>query len=177
MNQGLQRDSSLCTYHRDRFSVMLGRMCHEYAALPSSYAITGELERIEEFPCGRGGNADVYRGVYQGSKVTIKELRVLPRRDLVSVEKVQPSALQLRSLPHTDENEIEFLSRSGTMETAQSPKPVTTDRGSQIFPYPGDGFRLDGTWHNHGFYYCVPRYQPAQTSKHYPLEFKAQNTH
>ena len=68
---------------------MLGRMCREHAVLPSSYTINGELERIGEFPCGRGGNADVYCGMYRGSKVAIKVLRVLSKRDLFSVEKVQ----------------------------------------------------------------------------------------
>ena len=156
MNKGSREDSGLCPYHRERFSLMLRKMCREHKLLPSSCAIADGLQTVEEIPHGRGGNADVWRGVYQGSKVAIKELRVLPRRDLVSVEKVQSSALQLRSLLHTDENGIEFLSRSGTVEAIQTSKPVTADRGSQIFPYPGNGFRLDGTRHNHGFYYCVP---------------------
>jgi len=64
-------------------------MCLEHGRLPSSYTITGELRQIGKHPCGRGGNADVWRGAYQGSKVAIKALRV-SSRELGSLEKVQP---------------------------------------------------------------------------------------
>ena len=65
-------------------------MCREYKSLPSSYAITGELKKIGEPPSGRGGSADVWYGVYRGSNVAVKVLRV-PATDLVSVEEVHLS--------------------------------------------------------------------------------------
>jgi len=71
--------------------MMLREMCREHRLLPSSYAITNELKRIRELPSGRGGNADVWCGVYQGSKATIKVLRVYTRVGLTSVERVRLS--------------------------------------------------------------------------------------
>jgi len=72
--------------------MVLRKMCREHKSLPSSYAITNELERIGELPFGSGGNADVWSGLYRGSKVAIKVLRVYSMVDLASVEKVRPSA-------------------------------------------------------------------------------------
>jgi len=69
--------------------MVLRKMCLEHGQLPSSYAITDELMWIGEHPCGKGGSADVWRGVYQGSEVAIKVLR-LNSRDLASLEKVRP---------------------------------------------------------------------------------------
>jgi len=54
---------------------MLRKMCREHKLLPSSYAITDEVKRIGESPSGGGGSADVWRGVYRGSKVAVKVLR------------------------------------------------------------------------------------------------------
>jgi len=71
--------------------MVLRKMCREHKSLPSSCAITNELERIGELPSGSGGNADVWSGLYQGSKVAIKVLRVYSRVDLASVEKVRIS--------------------------------------------------------------------------------------
>ena len=71
--------------------MMLRKMCHKHKSLPSSYAITNELKRIGELPFGRGGNADVWCGLYQGSKVAIKVLRVHSRVDLASMERVRLS--------------------------------------------------------------------------------------
>ena len=52
------------------------------------------------------------------------------------------------------------------METVQTPEPVTAGRCDQIFAQNDDGFGLDGTRHNRGFYHRVSRNQPAQTGKH-----------
>ena len=81
----------------------LRKMCREHKRLPPSYMITYELSQIGE-PCGRGGNADVWRGVYQGSRVAIKTLRVDPRVDLVSLERVRlfVSALPCKTAARTD---------------------------------------------------------------------------
>lgn len=88
MDQGSREDSFLCPHHRKRFSMMLRKICREHRCLPSSYTITDDVRWIGEIPCGGGGNADVWRGVYQGSRVAIKVLRVNLRVDLVSLERV-----------------------------------------------------------------------------------------
>ena len=75
---------------------MLRKMCCEHKLLPSSYAISSELESIEELPSGNGGNADVRCGMYQDSKVAIKVLRVRSRVDLPKMERVRLSTF-LRS--------------------------------------------------------------------------------
>ena len=64
-------------------------MCCEHKLLPSSYAITDELERVEEFPSSGGGSADVFCGWYRGSKVAIKRIRHSSNR--ASVERVRLS--------------------------------------------------------------------------------------
>ena len=69
--------------------MMLRKMCREHRMLPTSYVITNKLNRIGELPSGSGGNADVWCGVYQGSKVAIKVLRVCSRVDLPSMERVR----------------------------------------------------------------------------------------
>ena len=71
--------------------MVLRKMCREHRSLPSSYAITNELKRIGGSPFGSGGNADVWCGLYQGSKVAIKVLRVHSRVDFASVERVRLS--------------------------------------------------------------------------------------
>ena len=90
MNKGSQENSGLCPYHLERFSLVLRKMCREHRLLPSSYAIVDELRTIGEIPYGRGGNADVWDGVYQNSRVAIKVLRVYSRVGLASVEAVRP---------------------------------------------------------------------------------------
>ena len=75
MNKGSREDSGLYASDREAFSTALRRMCCKHKSLPSSYAITNELERIEEFPYRRGGSADVFCGWYRGSKVAIKRIR------------------------------------------------------------------------------------------------------
>jgi len=98
MNEGSQEEFGLCAYHRERFSIVLGKMCREYKLLPSSCAVTDEVKRIGESPSGRGGNADVWCGVYRGSKVAVKVLRVPgPEADLTSVERVRPPVSFLQS--------------------------------------------------------------------------------
>ena len=54
--------------------------------------MTGELEWGEENLIGRGGKADVWRGVYEGSQVAVKVLRVDLGMELVTLEKVDPSS-------------------------------------------------------------------------------------
>ena len=72
---------------------MLRKMCLEHKQLPPSYAISDELGWIGEHPCGVGGNADVWRGAYRGSRVAIKVLRV-NLRDLANLEKVRLPAFR-----------------------------------------------------------------------------------
>ena len=100
MNEGSREDSGLCPYHRERFSLMLRKMCREHKLLPSSCAIPDGLQTVEEIPHGRGGNADVWRGVYQGSKVAVKVLRIYSRTDLASVEAVRPLLVSYSEIWH-----------------------------------------------------------------------------
>ena len=88
MKKGLREDSGLCAYHHERFFVILRKMCREHKSLPSSYVITGELKEVGEPPSGGGGYANVWYGVYRGSKVAIKVLHV-STVDLASVERVR----------------------------------------------------------------------------------------
>ena len=119
-------------------------MCREHKSLPSSYIITGELKKIGEFPSGGGGYADVWYGMYRGSKVAIKVLHVFTK-DLASIEKVRCFTRsffipQRGNIPCPDNNGSGFLPRSGFMETIQTPKCVTIDRGEHVFEYLYDGF-------------------------------------
>ena len=100
---------------------MLRKMCLEHKQLPPSYAITDELKWIGDYPYGGGGNADVWRGVYRGSRVAIKVLRV-NSRNLTRSEKVQRSVSVLfnKNTAYVDESGIGILSRSGPMETVQT---------------------------------------------------------
>ena len=54
------------------------------------------------------------------------------------------------------------------MEAIQTPEPFTPGRRDQISAHSDDGFGLDGTWYDHGFYHCVSRDQPTETGKHLP---------
>lgn len=81
-------------------------------------------------------------------------------------------ALQRINLTQANESGIELLSRSGAVEAIQTPKLVTVGRRNQISAYPDDGFGLDGTRHNRGFYHRVSRDQPAKTGKHLPPKAK-----
>ena len=69
---------------------MLRKMCREHKSLPSSYVIAGELKKIGEPPSGSGGYANVWCGMYRGSKVAIKVLHV-SAVDPASVERVRCS--------------------------------------------------------------------------------------
>ena len=99
----------MCTYHRERFSVVLRKMCGEHKRLPLLYTVTDELRWIGEHPSGRGGTADVWRGVYQGSKVAIKVLRVNSRADLANLERVRPFVLRNKNVTCTDGSGIAIL--------------------------------------------------------------------
>ena len=68
---------------------MLWKMCRRHKILPSSYAITNELNRVGKLPFRGGGSADVWCGLYRGSKVAIKVLRVYSKVDFVTVERVR----------------------------------------------------------------------------------------
>jgi len=136
MNEGSREESGLCAHHQERFSVMLRKMCRKYKLLPSSYAITDEVKRIGGSPSGRGGNADVWCGMYRGSKVAVKVLRVPGSgADLANMEMVCPPAsfLQHRNLPGAYGSGIGLLPRSGNMEATQTPEPITVGRGNKIF--------------------------------------------
>ena len=153
--------------------MMLRKMCREHKSLPSSYAITNELERIGELPSGSGGNADVWSGLYQGSKVAIKVLRVYSRVDLSGIEKVRSSVpffVPYQKNPSsTDEGGIELLSRSGSMEATQTPEHFTIGRGDKIFGHLDDGFRVDGERYNHELCHRIPPDQSTETGEHFSL--------
>ena len=111
MNKGSRESSGLCPYHRERFSLVLRKMCHEHRLLPSSYAIVDELQVVGEIPCGRGGNANVWCGLYRGSKVAVKALRVHSGMDLASVEMVRPLLIFCSEILRVlTKSGIEFLS-------------------------------------------------------------------
>jgi hypothetical protein len=106
--------------------MMLRKGCQKHSQLPPSYVITDELTRIGEYPSGGGGNADVWRGVYRGSEVAIKVLRINQRVDLVKLERVRPFAL-FRSTKTwcVPMIRVEILPRSGPVEAIQTPKPIS----------------------------------------------------
>ena len=54
----------------------LRTICSSRAILPSSYTISSDLARVGEDPVAYGGFSDVWEGIYNGSKVCIKHLRV-----------------------------------------------------------------------------------------------------
>ena len=70
--------------------MILRKMCREYKRLPPPCTITDELKRIGGRPSGGGGAVDVWRGMYQGSEVAIKVLRVSSEVDLANLERVRP---------------------------------------------------------------------------------------
>ena len=86
---------------------MLRKMCLEHRRLPPSYAITDELKWIGDYPYGGGGSADVWRGVYQGSGVAIKVLRV-NSGNFARLEKVGPFVSVL-----IGKNTLRVLMRAG----------------------------------------------------------------
>jgi len=147
--------------------MVLRKMCREHRRLPSSYTTTDELEWIKGLPCGGGGNADVWRGVYRGSTVAIKVLRVNSRVDLVSLERVRPFA-RIRKQTCTNENGIEILLRSGPVEAVQAPEPVTVDGCEKDFTKPDDDFRVDGAWYHHGLHHHTSGNKSAKTGMCFP---------
>jgi len=149
--------------------MVLRKMCREHKSLPSSYTITDELERIGDLPSGSGGNADVWSGLYQGSKVAIKVLRVYSRVDLAGMEKVRLSApFFVPNLSSADEGGIELLSRSGSMEATQTPEHPTIGGGDKIFGHlDDDGFRVDGERYNHELSHRIPPDQSTETSERF----------
>ena len=145
---------------------MLRKMCLEHKRLPPSYAITDELKWIGDYPYGGGGNADVWRGVYRGSGVAIKVLRV-NSRNLARLEKVRRfiPVLFNKNAADADESGIGIFSRSGPMEATQTPKSITVGRSEILPTKPGDDFRVDGTRYYRGLRRCVSWDQPAQTGE------------
>ena len=135
---------------------MLRKMCLEHKRLPPSYTITDELRWIGDYAYGAGGNADVWRGGYQDTKVAIKVLRV-NSKNLSRLEKVRPfaSILLNKNAECVDESEIGTLSRSGPMEAIQTPEPATVGGRENFSTNPGDGFRVDGTWYYRGLRRCI----------------------
>ena len=77
--------------------MILRKMCREYNRLPPLCTITDELRWIGGRPSRRGGTADVWRGVYQGSEVAIKVLRVSSEVDLANLERVRPFVFALHT--------------------------------------------------------------------------------
>ena len=127
-------------------------MCCKHKLLPSSYAITNELERVEDIPFRGGGSADVFCGWYRGSKVAVKRIR--HGSNLASVERV-PLCISLSKCGYTNEEEIEILPRGSAMEAVRTSKPVAAAWGNQELAHPDDGFRMDGTWDNRGVCDCI----------------------
>ena len=164
VKQGSREDSPLCTHHQKRFSIMLRKMCRERMWLPPSYTISDELRWIGELPYGGGGSADVWRGAYRGSRVAIKVLRVNSRVDLVSLERVRPFVC-IQKLAYPDENGIEILLRSGSVEEIQTPEPATVGGGKKNLASLDDGSRVDGAWYHHGLHYRTSRDKPAKTGE------------
>ena len=149
-------------------------MCREHKRLPPSYTITDELSRFGEYPYGGGGNADVWRGVYRGSKVAIKTLRVNSRVDLAGLERVRPfiSIIFTEDPASADESWIEILFRSSPVEAIQTPESVAVDGGEKSTTNPDDDLRMDGTRYHHGLRNCVPWGKPAKTSKNFAQGFE-----
>ena len=54
----------------------LRTICINHGILPSSYIITNDLARVGEDPVAFGDFSNVWEGIYNGSKVCIKCLRV-----------------------------------------------------------------------------------------------------
>ena len=135
---------------------MLRKMCLEHRRLPPSYVITDELKWIGDYPYGGGGNADVWRGVYRGSRVAIKVLRV-NSKNLARLERVRPpvSLLFDGNAACADESGIGILSRSGPMEAVRTPKSITVSGSEILSAKPGDDFRMDGTRYHCGLRGCV----------------------
>ena len=136
--------------------MMLRKMCLEHKRLPPSYAITDELRWIGNCAYGGGASADVWRGVYRGSRVAIKVLRV-NSKNLTMLEKVRPfvSILLNQDATCVDESGVGILSRGCSMETIQTPEPITVNRGKTFLTKPDDGFRVDGIWYYHGLHRCA----------------------
>jgi len=147
--------------------MVLRKMCREHRQLPSSYTTTDELRWIEGLPCGGGGNADVWRGVYRESTVAIKVLRVNSRVDFAGLERVRPFA-RIRKSTCTEEGSIEILLRSGPVEAVQAPEPVTVDVCEKNFANPGDDFQVDGAWYHHGLHHRTSGDKSAKTGKYFP---------
>ena len=131
----------------------------------SAIAVAGLVVSVQ-YPYGGGGNADVWRGVYRGSGVAIKVLRV-NSRNLARLEKVRwpISVLFNKNTVYADESGIGILSRSGPMEAIQTPEPITVGGREILSTNPGDDFRVDGTRYYRGLRRCVSWDQPAQTGE------------
>jgi len=151
--------------------MVLRKMCREHRRLPSSYTTADDLRRIEGLPCEEGGNADVWRGVYQGSTVAIKVLRANSRVDLVNLERVRPFT-RIQKPICADESGIEILLRSGPVEAVQAPEPVTVDGCENDFTNPDDGFRVDGARYHHGLYHHTSGDKSAKTGEYFPRGLK-----
>ena len=78
-------------------------------------------------------------------------------RNLTRSEKVQRSVSVLfnKNTAYVDESGIGILSRSGPMETVQTPKSTMVGRSEILSTKPGDDFRVDGTRYYRGLRRCV----------------------
>jgi len=145
---------------------MLRKMCLKYKRLPPSHTVADELRWIGGYPWGGGGNADVWRGVYRGSSVAIKVLRV-NSKDFDSLEKVRSFIFipSNENMMYADENGAEILLRSGPVEAIPTPKRAAAGGGEKNAVNHVDGFRVDGTWDNHGLRHRMSCDQSTQTGE------------
>jgi hypothetical protein len=153
-------------------------MCREYKQLPPLCTITDELRWVGGRPFGGGGTADVWRGVYQGSEVAIKVLRVSSGEDLASLEKVRPFifVLYAKDAVCADESGTAILLRGGPMAPIQTPKLVTVAGGGENSRIPDNGFRVDGAWYHQGFYHRPPRDKPTEAGEYFSPRFDTMST-
>jgi hypothetical protein len=136
---------------------MLRKTCRKHNQLPPSYVITDELRRTGEYPSGGGGNTDVWRGVYQGSEVAIKILRINLKADFIKLERVRPFvSFRSTKMWCVLMSRVEILPRSGPMEAIQTPKPISIGGHEKNVTNLDDGFRVDGTRYYHGIHHFTP---------------------
>ena len=67
----------------------LRKVCGKTGLLPSPYMLSTGVEKQSGLASARGGNADVFIGTYNGSRVAIKELRTVLNNNERSVKKVK----------------------------------------------------------------------------------------
>ena len=66
------------------------QLCGRTGSLPASYIIRERLIKTTDQPTAPGKLGDVWEGIYNGSRVAIKALRVYKDDDVRKVRKVIP---------------------------------------------------------------------------------------